>query len=228
MVHLHARHPTPACNSEARHRRLLGRALHDGDRRRSVQANLPPGSRLFVVIAHGSGRTSGTPYGGRVALRIPAWRRALQALPRVRHGQWAVGGSVALALHGLPVAPRDVDVLADRVAVAELVAGLQGAIREDRTPWDRGDVRAARRVLAALEGTELEILVGVEAVSADGRVIMPTPTLAEVELVVLDHRAIPVLPLSTMRAVLEATGRTERAVMVRDALRRDTPRASSP
>jgi hypothetical protein len=35
---------------------------------------------------------------------------------------------------------------------------------------------------------------------------------------VINGRAIPVLPLSTMRAVLEATGRQERAEMVQEAL----------
>lgn len=168
------------------------------------------------------------PYGGRVVHRVPAWRRAVQALPRVRNGQWAVGGSAALALHGLPVEPRDVDIVADRVAAAELVAGLQDVIVEDRAPWDRGDVRAVRRVLAGLEGTELEILVGVEAVGSDGGVILTTPALDRVELVVLECRRIPVLPLPTLQAVLEATGRRERAVMVREALGRDGAVVSGP
>jgi hypothetical protein len=88
----------------------------------------------------------------------------------------------------------------------------------DQAPWHRGDVRAARRVLAVVEGVELEILVGVEAVGSDGRVVMSTPRLDRVEAVVLDCRPIPVLPLSTMRAVLEATGRQGRAAMLREAM----------
>jgi hypothetical protein len=70
-----------------------------------------------------------------------------------------------------------------------------------------------------VEGVELEVLVGVEAVGSDGRVVMTTPSLDRVEPVVVNGRPIPVLPLSTMRAVLEATGRHERAAMVRDAMR---------
>lgn len=94
---------------------------------------------------------------------------------------------------------------------------------EDRAPWDRGEVRAARRVLAGVEGTELEILVGVEAVGSDGGVILTTPALDRVSVVMLDRRPIPVLPLPTLQAVLEATGRRERAAMVREALGRDAP-----
>jgi hypothetical protein len=93
----------------------------------------------------------------------------------------------------------------------------------DQAPWDRDDVRAARRVLAVVEGVELEILVGVEAVGSDGRVVLTTPNLDLVELLVLDGRTVPVLPLSTMWAVLEATGRQGRATMVREALARGHP-----
>jgi hypothetical protein len=152
---------------------------------------------------------------------------ALQGFPAVRHGQWAVGGSASLALHGLPVDPGDVDVLADHVAVAEIVDGLEGAVVMDQAPWDRGDVRATRRVLAVVEGVDFEILVGVEAVGSDGSVVMTTPNLDRVEQVVLNGRPIPVLPLSTMRAVLEATGRQGRADMVRDAAGKDRPQQRS-
>jgi hypothetical protein len=109
------------------------------------------------------------------------------------------------------------------VAVAELVDGLQDAVVTDQAPWDRGDVRAARRVLAVVEGVELEILVGVEAVDSNGRVVMTTPSLDRAERMVLNSRPIPVLPLSTMEAVLEATGREERAAMVREALGQGCP-----
>lgn len=129
-----------------------------------------------------------------------------------------MGGSASLALHGLPIDPRDVDVLADEQAVGELIDGLGDTVVLDQTPWDRGDVRAERRVLAVVEGVELEILVGVEAVGGDGRVVLTTPNLDLVELPVLDGKAVPVLPLATMQAVLEATGRRERAALVREAI----------
>ena len=82
----------------------------------------------------------------------PAWRMALGELPVVRDGRWAVGGSASLALHGLPVDPRDLDLLVDHVAAAELVDGLRGAVVSDESPWDRGDVRAIRRAVAVVHG----------------------------------------------------------------------------
>lgn len=149
---------------------------------------------------------------------VSGWRAAIESLPTVRRGQWAVGGSAALALQGVPVDPRDVDILADDVAVAELLDGLRGAVRTDEAPWDRGDVRAARRVLAVLAGAEVEILVDVEAVGSDGHVLIGTPPLDGVEAVDINGRQIPVLPLSTMLALLEATGRHARAEMVKRSL----------
>jgi hypothetical protein len=148
---------------------------------------------------------------------VPAWQRALGGLPVVRNGRWAVGGSTALALHGLKVEPRDVDLLADDAAAAQLIDGLLGAVRSDETPWDRGDVRASRRALAIVEGVEVEILVAVEAVGQSG-VVATTPDLDQVDRVILAGRPIPVLPLLTMLALLEATGRRERAEMVRAAV----------
>ncbi len=150
---------------------------------------------------------------------VPAWQKALDGLPMIRHGRWAVGGSAALALHGLKVEPRDVDLLADDAAAAELVGGLAGAVVRDEAPWDRGDVRASRRALAVIEGVEVEILVDVEAVGQSG-VVATTPSLDQVDRVIVAGRPIPVLPLLTMLALLEATGRRERAEMVREAVTR--------
>src|SRR5215472_2815609 len=144
----------------------------------------------------------------------PAWRTVLGELPTVRGGRWAVGGSASLALHGLPVDPRDLDLLVDHVAAAELVGGLGGAVVSDEARWDRGDVRAIRRALAVVHDVEVEILEGVEAVGPAGDVVVATPDLSHVDRIVVSGRQIPVLPLSTMQALLDATGNRERAAMV--------------
>lgn len=148
----------------------------------------------------------------------PAWRRALGELPLVRGGRWAVGGSASLALHGLPVDPGDLDLLVDQVAAAELVYALRGALVSDEALWDRGDVRAVRRALAVVHGVEVEILEGVEAVGPTGDVVVATPDLDRVDRIFVNGRQIPVLPLSTMQAVLDATGNRDRAAMVAKTL----------
>ncbi|HEY7325609.1 MAG TPA: hypothetical protein VH520_12360 [Streptosporangiaceae bacterium] len=114
----------------------------------------------------------------------------------------------------MPVDPRDLDLLADHVAAAELVAGLGGAVVSDEACWDRGDVRAVRRALAVVHGVEIEILEGVEAVSLAGDVVVATPDLNQVDRVIVSGRRIPVLPLRAIQVLLEATGNRERAAMV--------------
>lgn len=148
----------------------------------------------------------------------PAWRMALGELPIVRRGRWAVGGSASLALHGLPVDPRDLDLLVDHVAAAELVDGLRGAVVRDEARWDRGDVRAVRRALAVVHGVDVEILEGVEAVGPTGDVVVATPDLDHVDRIIISGRRIPVLPLPAMKVLLEATGNRERAAMVAKVL----------
>jgi hypothetical protein len=153
-----------------------------------------------------------------VVRSVPEWQQALHGLPVVRDGRWAVGGSAALALHGLKVEPRDVDLLADDAAAAELIGGLLGSLARDEAPWDRGDVRASRRALAMIEGVEIEILVAAEAVGQSG--VVAAPDLDQVDQVIVAGRPIPVLPLLTMLALLEATGQRERAEMVQEAVSR--------
>jgi hypothetical protein len=120
----------------------------------------------------------------------------------------------------LPVDPRDLDLLADDVAAAELIYELRGAVVSDEAYWDRGDVRAVRRVLAVVHGVEVEILEGVEAVGPTGGVVVATPDLDRVDRIFVSGRRIPVLPLSTMHILLDATGKRERAAMVAKVLGR--------
>jgi hypothetical protein len=143
-----------------------------------------------------------------------AWRAALGELPVVRRGKWAVGGSASLALHGLPVDPGDLDLLVDHVAAAELVDGLRGAVVSDEAHWDRGDVRAVRRVLAVVLGVEVEILEGAEAVGPTGDVVVATTDLDQVDRIIVSGRRIPVLPLPAMQVLLDMTGNRERAATV--------------
>jgi len=149
---------------------------------------------------------------------VPAWRAALAELPIVRAGRWAVGGSACLALHGLPVVPGDLDLLVDHVAAVEMVSALRAAVLSDDARWDRGDVRAARRVLAVVQGVGIEILEDVEAIGPTGEVVVATPDLDHVDRVTVRGRRIPTLRLRTMQVLLDATGNRERAAMVAKAL----------
>jgi hypothetical protein len=138
-------------------------------------------------------------------------------LPTWDIGHWAVTGSAAFALQGLAVEPRDVDVVAEESAAIALTDHLNALVIQDEVGWDRGDVRAARRSLAIVEGVELEILVGVESHS-NGVVQLDAPNWTQVDLVIVGGREIPVLTLQNMIPILEAMGKDEGAAMAKDEL----------
>lgn len=88
----------------------------------------------------------------------------------------------------------------------------------DEARWDRGDVRAVRRVLAVVHDVEVEILEGVQAVGPAGNAIVATPDLDHVDRIIVSGRPIPVLPLPAMQVLFDATGNRERAAMVAKVL----------
>lgn len=145
------------------------------------------------------------------------WREVLLQLPTTDIGRWAITGSAALALQGVAVEPRDVDIAADESAASALVDHLSAFVVQDEVGWDREDVRAARRSLVILEGVELEILVGVETHS-NGVVRISTPNWAQVDLITMGGRKIPVITLQNLIPILEAMGKHERADMAKDEL----------
>jgi hypothetical protein len=71
-----------------------------------------------------------------------------------------------------------------------------------------------RRALAVVQGVEVEILEGAEAVGPAGDVVVASPDLDHVDQIIISGRRIPVLPLPAMRVLLDATGKRERAAMV--------------
>jgi hypothetical protein len=145
------------------------------------------------------------------------WQRALLQLPTTDIGRWAATGSAALALQGVAVEPRDVDIVADESAATALIDHLSVFVVQDDVGWDRGDVRAARRSIAIVEGVELEILVGVESHS-NGVVHLSVPNLTQVDLVIVEGREIPVLTLQSLIPILEAMGKHDRVAMAKDEL----------
>jgi aminoglycoside-2''-adenylyltransferase len=155
----------------------------------------------------------------------PIWRRAIGELPDFASHRWAIGGSAALALHGLPVDPRDIDLVGDADAAADFASQLANKVDADEQPWERGRYRATRRLHALVAGVDVEILVGIEARSVDGQIIQ-APDLSSVDYVLVESRLVPVIKLATMLAVMEATDQRERASLVRQALTSSSPAAA--
>src|SRR5829696_1322769 len=113
-----------------RRRRAFSRARPSirGRRRRAR-----PPRRRALAAPRGDLRTlrGGRPETDRAGGRPPAWDAALElVLDRASHVDWWLTGSAALALRGLPVAPRDVDLVTTLSGAWELGERLSDVLVE--------------------------------------------------------------------------------------------------
>jgi hypothetical protein len=131
--------------------------------------------------------------------------------------RWAVSGSVALALHGLPVECRDLDVLT-RAEYALLAAS-----RIPGTTLEAVRFRARERLRGhlgriAVGGVDTEILGGVQNQLPDGSWTPPARLAArEIVHIDVDGCRCNVLSLPALRAVYELMKRPETLALIDQA-----------
>ena len=102
-------------------------------------------------------------------------RRALSTiLERLRDSsiEWKLGGSVALALQGLEISPRDVDLLLPSGDAARLMAETLGDFVESLPHWRASVPFASYYGHCRIEGVEIDLI---------GELVIETP-LGSVEL----------------------------------------------
>lgn len=125
-----------------------------------------------------------------------------------------MGGSVALALHGIAVECADLDIITRAGQAAELASRLGGVELASVGPRTHDRVRGHLGRIR-LEGVEVEILGGVENELSDGSWKKAPPIRETFEWVPLDrHVACPVITLSAMRDAYVAMGRNEKVALI--------------
>ncbi|MCS7069213.1 MAG: hypothetical protein NZN28_11375 [Meiothermus sp.] len=133
--------------------------------------------------------------------------------------EWAVSGSLALALHGLPVVPKDVDLQTDRVGV-EQMAHLLGEYLVYPPGLHLG-VRLVRSYLAQfrVQGIVVEAMGHMEFQTPDGR-WSPAPSFrfkrAAVDYLGLE---IPVVSLEFLWAFYTQLERPGRVALIEARLK---------
>ena len=144
------------------------------------------------------------------------WEDALAELIRRSDGvDWWLAGSAALAVRGLDIAPRDLDVIAGSAGAAALADALADALVEPLAPGGRLGEWWTRAFL----GARVEIVGDVRPEVDD-----PEPTdfgpvaAARLETVRWRGRAVRVPPLELQLAVSERRGLGERARLIRAVL----------
>ncbi|MCX7801391.1 MAG: hypothetical protein N2313_00045 [Meiothermus ruber] len=133
--------------------------------------------------------------------------------------EWAVSGSLALALHGLPVVPKDIDLQTDRLGAEQIALLLSEYLTHP--PGLHLGVRLVRSYLAQfrIQGLEVEVMGGLEFQSPEGR-WSPAPDFRH-QRTVVDYLglSIPVVSLGFLLALYNQLQRPGRAALIEARLR---------
>jgi hypothetical protein len=139
----------------------------------------------------------------------------LSALPRA----WALTGSAGLALRGIDVAVRDVDVRTDREGAHAIARAFAEAVERPVTFASSETIRSHFGSLR-IEGVPVEIMGDMQQRLEDGAWEDPGEWQRHVERVEVDGLAVPVLGLAYERDMYARLGRADKVESVRRALER--------
>jgi hypothetical protein len=154
------------------------------------------------------------------ALRHPApWQKALRAfLARIQNEDlcWFLGGSGALAVRGLDITPRDIDLITDEAGAQRLAAILSDVLVE---PLQRSEGWIADWFGRAFFHARIEWVGDVQNHVDDGAVTDFGPmAAAHLEAVSWEGYEILVPPLALQCEVSERRGLADRAAIIRRAM----------
>ncbi|MDZ7700954.1 MAG: hypothetical protein U5J98_02175 [Halobacteriales archaeon] len=128
---------------------------------------------------------------------------------------WAVTASANLALRGFDVEPGDLDVMTDAAGIERIAEAFAGdVVRPVRPPAaaENGNIRSYFGALE-LAGTEVELMGDVEH-RVDGRWERADDVASHRELLAVDGRELPAMPLDHERRAYRALGREGRVALL--------------
>ncbi len=141
--------------------------------------------------------------------RVP-WEDALELVAgRARSGAWWLAGSAALAVRGVPVSPRDIDLIADVDDCERLADELADLLIE---PISEGGF-LGERWFRAFAGARIECLGGPNDSFDFGRA-----TAMRLDVINWRGHALRVPPLNVQLESSQRRGLHERAELIREAL----------
>jgi hypothetical protein len=147
----------------------------------------------------------------------PPHRHALEVVSERLLGwdlPWAVTGSVALALHGLDVACRDLDLVTTAARARELEAAFDAEVVEPMALSSGSGLRAHRGMLR-IDGVPVEILGDVQNPLPDGGWTEPPDIDAHRQWVTVGRWRCPVLSLEYLGEAYRLMGRDPAACQAR-------------
>lgn len=132
--------------------------------------------------------------------------------------EWAVSGSLALVLYGLPVVPKDIDLQTDRLGAEQIALLLSEYLTHP--PGLHLGVRLVRSYLAQfrIQGLEVEVMGNLEFQNPDGR-WNPAPDFRQ-KRTTIDYLglSIPVVSLEFLLSLYTQLQRPGRVALIKARL----------
>ena len=127
---------------------------------------------------------------------------------------WAITGSLAHRLHGVPVDIHDIDVLTDRHGAYEIASLFKREVVRQVRLRQTENVRSHFGELN-LRGVAVEIIGDMETRRSDGSWEGPAEIVAHVQSADFQSMAVPLMSLEYECGAYERLGRAERAALLR-------------
>ncbi len=137
---------------------------------------------------------------------------------------WAITGSLGLALRGIDIAVRDVDVRTDRDGARAIAHAFAAAVERPVAFTESESIRSHFGSLR-IEGIVVEIMGDMQQRLADGAWEDASAWRRHVTRVDVEGLAVPVLSLAYEREMYARLGRADKVDLIRGAL---GSRAASP
>jgi hypothetical protein len=156
--------------------------------------------------------------------RIPPTLQPFLAVVRVLDARlgptavpWAFTGSLSLALHGLPVVPRDIDLQTDK-AGAYAIEQLFLEFVTRPVAFSAAERIQSHFGALTIEGVQVEIMGDVQTRRDDGTWEVPADPRRHTRVIEIEGLRLPVVSLDYAKAAYSRLDRVERAAMVREWL----------
>jgi hypothetical protein len=147
------------------------------------------------------------------ASHLSALRVLVACLP-ANEVNWALTGSAAHAMQGVPVEPHDIDVQTDEAGVTKAAQALF-AYCVSPPSWRESERMRSLLGHYVISGVDVELIGAVQRRRLDGSWGEPTDPAEHRTLVRLEDLVVPVLRLEYEAAAYAELGRTERAELLR-------------
>lgn len=126
---------------------------------------------------------------------------------------WAVTGSLGLALQGVPLEPHDIDIQADEAGAYRIAALFADRVVQPMAFSAKGNIRSHFGALE-IDGMRVEVMGDVQHRREDGSWEPPPDLLSIRRFVYAAGMRIPVLSLEHERDAYAKMGRAERVAQV--------------